>query len=141
MRLLRLVIDNTRTGAQTVPVASARGQASRWHPLRLHSSKPGVGRTSVAFERILSARVSPGEPTLRELLRNANTCLARPGTDSQDRLSRHMLALMKIGLLLDVSLSPEYPAHLMVYDPADLICWLPALRAYRSELVPGTTFA
>lgn len=138
MRHLRLVIDNTRAGALAAPFASGRRPSSR---RRLSSTTSNAHRATAAFERILSARVGQGQSTLRELLQQANASLARTGPDSQAWLSQQMIALMKIGLLLDVSLSPEYPAHFMIYDAADLVRWLPSLRAYRHELPPGVTFA
>ena len=52
-----------------------------------------------------------------------------------------MLALLRVRLLLDVSMVPEFQAHLMVYDPDAIMRWLPQLRKHREELVRGATFA
>lgn len=93
------------------------------------------------LECVLRAQLAPGQPTLRELLQQANAYLACPGPDGQDWLSQQLIALMRVGVLLDVSLWPEYPAHFMIYDTSDLLRWRPALRPYRAELSPGVTFA
>lgn len=140
MRHLRLVIDNTRLGV-SAPLVVGRVAAPRWRPVYAPASQAPARSGRTPLECVLRAPLAPGQPTLQEVLRQANAYLACPGPEGQDWLSQQLMALMKVGVLLDVSLWPEYPAHFMIYDTSDLLRWRPALRPYRTELSPGVTFA
>lgn len=134
MSHLQLVIDNK--SARPEPSLSTGPEVSARNLTDLVSLDEGR-----IVNLMLAARPTAAGNTVREILQQANTILLQASPDGQAQLSRWLMDLIKVGLLLDVSLAPEYPAHIMVFEPDDLVQWLPELQAYLPHLVYGTTFS